>query len=246
MTDAEWAQQKAAVEAWKSLLRKAGERKMLLYCCACCRRIWESIPYEPAKAAVAAIERFALDGCLRRPIIPRDALKSCTPDSLCGGSPAQYAIFCLLMYWFYDDIDLVSVVEKVQGAAADAARLASAGITDVPRFGCFGHEKREAFRKAVEAVAEPESVEITQQRGIFRDIFGTRLRAVNRDLSWVQPAVVDFAKNMYEDLSLDRMPHLAVILKGANCNNMDILRHCLTPGPHVAGCWAIDLILGRD
>jgi hypothetical protein len=87
---------------------------------------------------------------------------------------------------------------------------------------------------------------ITQQRGIFRDIFGTRLRAVNRDLSWVQPPVVDFAKNMYEDLSLDRMPHLAVILKGANCNNEDILRHCLTPGPHVAGCWAIDLILGRD
>jgi hypothetical protein len=100
--------------------------------------------------------------------------------------------------------------------------------------------------KRFEAVAEPESVEIAQQRRIFRDIFGSSLRDVNRDLSWVQPTVLHFAKSMYEDLALDRMPQLAVILKDANCNNEDILKHCLTPGPHVLGCWAIDLILGRD
>ena len=30
------------------------------------------------------------------------------------------------------------------------------------------------------------------------------------------------------------------------CTNADILAHCRGPGPHVRGCWAVDLILGKE
>ena len=41
-------------------------------------------------------------------------------------------------------------------------------------------------------------------------------------------------------------PLLADALQGAGCDNPDILDHCLGSGPHVRGCWVVDLILGKS
>ena len=32
----------------------------------------------------------------------------------------------------------------------------------------------------------------------------------------------------------------------AGCNDKKILAHCRGPGPHVRGCWVVDLILGKE
>ena len=32
----------------------------------------------------------------------------------------------------------------------------------------------------------------------------------------------------------------------AGCDNQDILDHCRSPGPHVRGCWVVDLVLGKS
>ncbi len=39
--------------------------------------------------------------------------------------------------------------------------------------------------------------------------------------------------------------HLADALQDAGCENADILTHCRGPGPHVRGCWVVDLVLGK-
>ena len=39
---------------------------------------------------------------------------------------------------------------------------------------------------------------------------------------------------------------LADALEEAGCTNADILLHLRSPGPHVRGCWALDLILGKS
>jgi hypothetical protein len=31
----------------------------------------------------------------------------------------------------------------------------------------------------------------------------------------------------------------------AGCDSADVLAHCRGPGPHVRGCWVVDLILGK-
>ena len=43
-----------------------------------------------------------------------------------------------------------------------------------------------------------------------------------------------------------RMPILADALQDAGCDNEDILSHCRSEGPHVRGCWVVDLILGKS
>ena len=42
------------------------------------------------------------------------------------------------------------------------------------------------------------------------------------------------------------MPILADALQDAGCDNADILDHCRGPGPHVRGCWVVDLVLGKE
>jgi hypothetical protein len=42
-----------------------------------------------------------------------------------------------------------------------------------------------------------------------------------------------------------RLPALADFLVEAGCTNADILDHCRGPGPHVRGCWVVDLVWGR-
>jgi hypothetical protein len=51
-----------------------------------------------------------------------------------------------------------------------------------------------------------------------------------------------------DDGTLDpvRLAILADALEEAGCDNADILTHCRQSGPHVRGCWVVDLLLGRE
>jgi hypothetical protein len=42
------------------------------------------------------------------------------------------------------------------------------------------------------------------------------------------------------------MPEVADALAEAGSSNQDILSHCRGPGPHVRGCWVVDLVLGKE
>jgi hypothetical protein len=42
------------------------------------------------------------------------------------------------------------------------------------------------------------------------------------------------------------IPILAAALQDAGCDNDDALTHCRAPGPHVRGCWVVDLVPGNE
>jgi hypothetical protein len=42
-----------------------------------------------------------------------------------------------------------------------------------------------------------------------------------------------------------RLAILADALLDAGCDNKALIRHCRGGGPHVRGCWVIDLVLGK-
>jgi hypothetical protein len=58
--------------------------------------------------------------------------------------------------------------------------------------------------------------------------------------------VTTLAQTIYNDRAFDRMPGLADALREAGCDHQDMLSHCRGPGPHVKGCWVVDVVLGKE
>ena len=59
-------------------------------------------------------------------------------------------------------------------------------------------------------------------------------------------AGVALARAVYEDRAFARLPLLGDALMDAGCADDHLLAHCRRGGPHVRGCWAVDLVLGKE
>jgi hypothetical protein len=53
------------------------------------------------------------------------------------------------------------------------------------------------------------------------------------------------AQAIYDDRTFDHLPILADALEDSGCDNQEMLTHLRGPGPHVRGCWVVDLLLGK-
>jgi hypothetical protein len=80
---------------------------------------------------------------------------------------------------------------------------------------------------------------------LLRDICGNPFRPVTLDPAWTTPTVVQLARSLYEERRFQDLPVLADALEEAGCQDQSILEHLRSTGPHVRGCWPLDLILGR-
>jgi hypothetical protein len=92
-----------------------------------------------------------------------------------------------------------------------------------------------------------QAAEEKHQAALLRHIVGNPFRPVTIDPSWLawnEGTVTGVARGIVEQWACNRMPILADALEDAGCTNEDILNHCRGPGPHVRGCWVLDLILG--
>jgi hypothetical protein len=89
--------------------------------------------------------------------------------------------------------------------------------------------------------------------GLSRDVLGNPFRPPTDPSAWLAPSVVSIAQAAYEERALPpgeldaaRLAVLADALEEAGCTDADILSHLRSFGPHVRGCWALDLILGKS
>jgi hypothetical protein len=92
------------------------------------------------------------------------------------------------------------------------------------------------------------AAEQRQQCCLLHDIFGN-FRPVSIDpawLAWNDAALVKLAQAIYDDRAFNPLSVLADALQEAGCDIPEILGHCRGPGPHVRGCWVIDLVLGKE
>src|SRR6266545_5825376 len=80
----------------------------------------------------------------------------------------------------------------------------------------------------------------------YRDIFGNPFRPLAFAREWRTDTAVALARQMYESRDFSAMPILADALQDAGCDHEDILSHCRGDGPHVRGCWVVDLVLGKE
>jgi hypothetical protein len=84
---------------------------------------------------------------------------------------------------------------------------------------------------------------------LLREVVGNPFRRVSIApawLAWNDGLVPKLAEGTYDERAFDRLPVLADALEEAGCANAELLGHLRGPGPHVRGCWALDLVLGQQ
>lgn len=188
----------------------ASERKLRLFACGCCRRIWHLIDVGPARDAIVVSEYFA--------------------DECCS------------------EVVLKAANQKAAGQ-----------VVDVPEYDAYWADPAcmVSMEDAWESARCVEHVVMVKTRtewkisrafnsALIRDVFGNPFRPVTLDPSWRTSTVLALAQQMYDSRDFSDMPILADALQDASCENADILNHCRGDGPHVRGCWVVDLILGKE
>jgi hypothetical protein len=237
MTESEWL---ACSDPQKMLewLRHAGtasDRKLRLFAVACCRRIWPLLMDEQSRRAVEAAELYA-EGQM-----PRTQLES-----------------------VWDAAGVGSAGHAVDGAAADdalwGAEWAARNAAEVTRDARLSEQLREelgkgavvsegwpAFKAWMDRREALHSGERAAQAALLRCLFGNPSRpSAPPDPAWLTVEAVTLARAIYDKRSFDRIPEVGDALQEAGCCDPDILGHCRGPGPHVRGCWVVDLILGKS
>jgi hypothetical protein len=82
---------------------------------------------------------------------------------------------------------------------------------------------------------------------ILRDIWRNPFRELPALRKfWRTDTAVSLAGQMYESSDFSAMPILADALQDAGCEVAEVLGHCRGPGPHVRGCWCVDLLLNKS
>jgi hypothetical protein len=84
-----------------------------------------------------------------------------------------------------------------------------------------------------------------EQVAILRDIFCNPFRPVSFTPPGRRADAVRIANAIYQARTFEDMPILADALEDAGDDNTEILAHCRGSGPHVRGCWVVDLVLGK-
>lgn len=89
------------------------------------------------------------------------------------------------------------------------------------------------------------------QATLVHDIFGNVFRPTSLMPTCKTSEVVSLAAAAYAEreatgfLETLRLAVLADALEELGCTDTSLLAHLRSPGPHVRGCWALDLLTGR-
>ena len=84
-----------------------------------------------------------------------------------------------------------------------------------------------------------------QLTDLVREIFPYSDRPF--DSAWRSGAVLELATGMYDSRDFAAMPILADSLEESGCHDAVILDHCRDSNrDHVKGCWAVDLVMGKQ
>jgi hypothetical protein len=241
MTEAEWLACDDPTEMAFNLRRsgKGSDRKLRLFAVACCRRIWHLVPDNPSRQAVEVAERFA-DGFATEEQ-RQAALRGAEAARMAVNAPGSFRVYlaATLAAVAYTTVAVPWDLEVIGLNASREASTAAAycGLPDAD-----DADDTAAYEATRVAWANEQAT----QAKMLRDIFGNPFRPVALSQAEQTPTAVALAQAIYDERAFDRLPILADALEDAGCTDAAILGHCRGPGPHVRGCWVVDLILGKS
>ncbi len=196
-----------------------GTRKLRLFSCACCRRAWKFAKDGRLLSLLRTLENAA-EGKVK------DRSREVARNHSYAVARAEIGDMqqCLAFeIWaaLDNEIDL------------DVGECAAAA---------FGYVKGSGQR-----FERGKAAERKEQANVVREIFGNPFRPVAFNPAWRTSDAMLLASGIYDERAFDRMPILADALQEAGCDSDALLKHCRDPhATHVRGCWALDLVLGKQ
>ena len=227
MTEAVWQTCEDPKPMLDYIQARASPRKLRLFLVACARLVWDFIPVDEARQAVEVAERYA-DGLASEDDRDR-ASKSLWTLPVAGASAGQYAVAA----------SSGAIHDRPRSRALDESLAYLCAQLTVHRL-ATSHLTSLATWAAAQAAIRAE------QPAMLHEIFGNPFRPIAFPPSWRPDTALTHARQMYEARDFSAMPILADALQDAGCDSADILDHCRGPGPHVRGCWVVDLVLGKE
>jgi hypothetical protein len=255
MTDEEWL----AYSEWLAydvptgmlevLRSTASERKLRLFAIACCHRILHLIPDKRSKRAIELAEIVA-DEKVEVEILLQTARNAgdVTPMAwkMLQGNNLKANLAAARVITPFFTVELAKQIAQMEAEVLgeEAADL----VSDVSAILPFDETDEEEYRQWVQEDAQrtTENNQEILQAVLLRDIFGNPYLPIALEPDWLTSTVVALAAGIYQNRAFDRMPILADAFQDAGCEHEDILNHCRGDGPHVRGCWLVDLILGKE
>jgi hypothetical protein len=221
MTETEWLACTDPMQMLEFLRGKVSERKLRLFAAAGFRRLVGLLPDPRQRRGIEVLELLA-EGAVTRfecrgvAVEVRHGIP--LDDRVAGTMPTDDPYHAALM--LYREFCSSSVAIHAVHAAGSLADGAGEQREQVRLMGC---------------------------------IFGNPFRRVTVSREWQTPQVMALAQAAHDDrilpagtLDTTRLAVLADALEEAGCTGADILSHCRNAGPHVRGCWVIDLLLGKQ
>ena len=223
------------------------DRKLILYVCACCQRVRALFPSDDFRAVIdwaeEQVDRWpqgVLTDFKGKEVLYHDQI-----ENLVSGWQQDTVAYRLA--WAARHLSIMVWVDNgyaghigIPDLIEEAVWLHHCGKSNTPSVA-------QSFVRVYIDLPPGAQAERDAQCEFVRDIFGPLpFRPVIVDPSWLTPTVLSLAEGIYADHAFDRLPILADALQDAGCNNDDILSHCRSDGPHVRGCWVVDLILAKQ
>ena len=112
-----------------------------------------------------------------------------------------------------------------------------------------GHDDKEEEQSAVFRLGEMIQAAWWDERRCQADLLRCLVpppQVTGIDPRFMTPDVVGLARGIAEDQAFDRLPLLADALLDAGCDDEYLLAHCRSDGPHVRGCFPVDLVIAKE
>jgi hypothetical protein len=232
------------------------QRKLRLFACACCRRVWQWLKHDCSLTAIEVTEEFAdgsvtartrLEAWRRAAAVVQDEAAALPYGADGAASAVAITAAPIARRGTMSPSPAIEYALSVSQAASNCcAGYAAARVYEHNKFRA---DLQEAARRASREYFNRESGE---QIGILQDMFGNPFRAITVDANWRTPQIVALAQAAYDDRDIPSghlrptsLGTLADALTQRGCASESILGHLQSPAPHVRGCWVIDLLRGK-
>jgi hypothetical protein len=225
MTEPDWFSA-SSPETMLKFLQDQGfvsERKLRLFAVACCRQVWHQLLVEDSQTAIEMSEKFA-DGRATLVELRAANMRAELRRPFIGWSERAKHAGHAAIQCSSDSAGTVHGGIVVASTTSWALRP-NAPTSDYLSLLTSGRIK---------------------QADLVRDIFPNPFRPINFDPSWRTETVQLLSRSMYESRDFSPMSILADALMDVGCNELAVLEHCRSGGPHVRGCFVVDWCLDKS